>query len=158
MDDLELKKKFAYDLLKDPGDPFKVAFACIDNPNDPKSVGKALRMSQLWVRDPLVIAEKERLLTENGAKHFLPSKEEYSREVLDVARSAKDFDSKHKFYKLYAESQGFVEKPTTNITTNLQNIQNRVMVIREKGNDNDWEQNLLAQQDKLINDSKSRNK
>jgi hypothetical protein len=155
LDEIELKKKFAYNLLIDPDNPFQVAKDLLDDPlnPDPNINGEALRMAALWVKDPIVVAEKEQLVKNNGAKHFLPSKEDYSRELLGHAREAKDYDTKHKFYKLYGESQGLIEKPTTNITANVQNIANRVMVVKQVGNDNDWEAKLKAQQEKLISDS-----
>jgi len=157
-DEIALKKKFAYELLKAPKDSLKIARELLTTPNDISNiynVGKALKISQLWPVDPVVIAEKEKLLRDNGAKHFLPSKEEFAREVLDVARSAGDFDTKHKFFKLYAESQGFIEKPTTNITSNTQNISNRVMVMPAPTEDSHWEKQLLVQQQSLINDAKT---
>lgn len=153
LNEIEQKKKFAYEFLRDPNNSFGVAKNIFNDPYDPKIVGKALRISREWPKDPVVIAEKERLLKNNGERHFLPTKEQLSRELLTKAREAKDFDSSHKFYKLYAETQGLIEKPTTNITANIQNHSNRVMVITNNGSDEDWEVKAKAQQEKLINDA-----
>jgi len=146
-EELDLKRKFAHAVLKSIETPFKVAKSLVN------SDILALRISKEWTQDPEVIAEKERLIRTLGKKHFLPSKEELAKELYKTAVEATDFDTKHKFYKLYAETQGMIEKPVTNNNIAIQNTANRIMVIRETGSDDAWEKKLKAQQEKLANDN-----
>ncbi|UCE07577.1 MAG: hypothetical protein JSW07_05965 [bacterium] len=144
----ELKLKFADALLRSPENPWVAAKEVTDD------VSLALQMSQLWVKDPIVVAQKEKLLSENGAKAFLPTKEDFAREVLVEARDAFDPDSKHKFYKLFGDSMGFIEKPSTNVSLNTQNITNRVMMVPVSASDEEWQEKLKNQQEVLADESK----
>ncbi|WP_292414149.1 hypothetical protein [Methylophaga sp.] len=58
-----------------------------------------------------------------------------------------------KLGKLYADVRGFIEKPQTTINNNNNVTNNRVMVVRENGSDEDWEAKLRKQQDNLTNAS-----
>lgn len=70
-----------------------------------------------------------------------------------VERDAKytDPDTYAKLAKVYAEVRGFIEKPQVAVTTNVQTITNKVMVVRESGSDAEWERKLAMQQASLAN-------
>jgi hypothetical protein len=150
--ELELKSKFAFELLRanvtDSIGAFKIALSIF--PND---TGVALRVANEWVKDPIVIAEQQRLADELGELAFLPTKIDLSRAIWEKANKeytcTEDFT---KLMRLYAEVRGFIEKPTTNIQNNLIS-NNKVMIVTDHGNDNEWETKLKEQQRVLRLDS-----
>lgn len=99
--------------------------------------------------DPVVNEEVERLLAEYGHEHFLPGKHELAAKIYDVAEAASDTDDKVKALKLYADVMGFVEKPGTVVNNNLSQTVNKVMVLRDHGNEETWEARLIEQQRRL---------
>jgi len=140
MDQHESKLKFAAELLRNDNDPFKAAFAAV--PHDP---GMALQIAKAWFDDPVVTAEKDRLLRSCDAKSFLPSKEKQLRDIYSLATDGKQSaEDRIKAHRLYAEINGFIEKPSTNGAINVLN--QGVMIVREHGNDADWEAKAMAQQ------------
>ena len=146
-DDLDLKRSFAEALLKKPEDPYGAAMSVTDN------CSQAIIMANDWVNDPDVKKFKEDHINEQGASHFLTNRDEYAREVMDKARKIKDPGEAHKYYKLYGDIRGFIEKPQNNTNVNVQNISNRVMVVPTRSTTEDWEKGLLEQQRKLSDDS-----
>lgn len=149
----QTKAAFAAALLKHPQDlegRFAAALAVTAD------TGKALLMANKWINDPVVIAEQQRLVNSanEGELDFIGTKAEFAREVLEAARTAWDGDVKHKFYKLYAETRGFISKADTNVQVNL--TQNKVMVVRDMGTDADWEAKAQRQQRALIDVSASK--
>lgn len=145
MDETELKKAFALAWLKEPSaDPFKAATSIVGS-GDP---GRLLVMSNNWVVDPIVLDEKAALLAKHGPRFFIPSKEELAREVYELAKASRVTEDRLKAYRLFGDIMGYIEKPTTNIQTNVA-VVNRVMVVNEQGSDADWEKKLMQQQDKL---------
>jgi len=147
----KLKALFAHELLKTPDEPFQAALRIEPN------TGLALQMVHEWTKDAFVLEEKERLLSENGAKAFLPSKEDYARNVYKFAEE-KGYDPKDRLtaYRLYGEIMGYIEKPGINIDNSKTTVtQNRVMIVNEIGSNSNWETKLLAQQKKLTDVSAS---
>jgi len=149
MSDEELKAEFARLLLKSPSDPFKAALMLF-----PDNTNRALRVANDWPADPEVMAAQAALLEEDGELSFLPTKADFARKIwdkMDEERLApEDFA---KLGKLYADVRGFIEKPQTNINNNVNNVTNRVMVIRESESNDDWEAKLRKQQEDLTNAS-----
>lgn len=149
----QLKLRFAAALFKYP-ETIEGRFAAAltitaDN-------GKALLIANRWFNDPVVVEEQKRLIksADEGDLNFIGTKADFAREVLECARNAWDGDTKHKFYKLYAESRGFIVKEGTNVNVNVQN--NKVMIVRDMGSDDDWERKAREQQRKLIDVSASK--
>ena len=146
MNEAEAKEKFARLLLKEPSDPFAVAIKVF--PDDTK---KALRVANEWPSDVDVLAFQAKATEEEGELAFLPTKGQLCREVWDVMHDKyTDAATFAKLGKLYAEIRGFIEKPQTTVTTNVQNVTNKVMVVRESGSDAEWERKLAAQQARLV--------
>lgn len=141
-DEAALKTAFAAALLKTPTEPFTAALIVFG-----VDTGRALRAAHEWYKDPFVTAECERLKSEGFTKH---NKEELRDELIDemmkIVRNEKAFvDDRVKAGKLAAEIRGLIEKPQTNINNNVVTA-NKVMVVKDHGNNDDWEKRLLEQQ------------
>jgi len=149
MSEEELKAEFARLLLRTPEDPFKAALMLF-----PDNTSRALRVANEWPADPEVIAAQAAIVEDEGEMSFLPTKADLARSIWSRMQGDRicpeDFA---KLGKLYAEVRGFIEKPQTNINTNVNNVTNRVMVVRESASDADWETKLRKQQEDLTNAS-----
>lgn len=148
-----LKLAFAGALLKHPQDLEGRFAAALSVTSD---TGRALIMANKWLDDPIVTAEQMRLLkgADEGDLNFIGTKADFAREILEQARTQWDGEVKIKFYKLYAETRGFIAKPDTNVNVQVNN--NRVMVVKDMGSDDDWERKAQNQQRALIDVSASR--
>jgi len=147
MTELAAKEKFARLLLKEPSDPFAVALKVF--PDDTK---RALWVANNWPTDPEVLGLQEKATEDEGELAFLPTKGRLAREVWDMMHDKyTDAATFAKLGKLYAEIMGLIEKPQVAVTTNVQNVTNKVMIVRENGSDAEWERKLLEQQTRLAN-------
>jgi len=136
-------------LLQFPNDPFGNALKLFGT-----NTVRALEVSQTWVHDFYVLSKQADLLAEFGEDYFLPSKAIAARRVFDLAemqnRDAKD---RLAAYRLYAEMRGFIEKGGgININNSVTN--NRVMIVKDHGSNDDWEKSAAGQQAKLIEHSR----
>ena len=142
------KRRFAAELLKDPREPFKIALAIgLDT-------GAALRASAEWPRDPVVLAEQEKLLSEkeNGELDFLPTKADAARLAWEMANSGVFFEDRLKALKLYSDIRGYIAKPEA-VKIDNSVTHNRVMVVKEHANDEDWERKMREQQANLTKEA-----
>lgn len=152
--DQRLKLAFAAALMKHPRTlegRFAAALSCTGD------TGKALLMANKWVDDSVVTSEVDRLNKrgDEGDLSFIGSKADFAREVLEAGRTSWDGDTKHKFFKLYAEVRGFIAKEGgTNVNVQVNN--NKVMVVRDMGTNEEWELKAAKQQRALIDVSASR--
>jgi hypothetical protein len=147
MDERDAKAKFARLLLKEPSDPFVIALKVF--PSDTK---KALRVANEWPADPEVLSLQEKAEEEEGELAFLPTKGQLCRGIWEKMHDKyTDADTYAKLSKVYAEVRGFIEKPQIAVNTNVQNVTNKVMIVRENGSDAEWERKLLEQQARLAN-------
>lgn len=122
IDPLAMKTKFAEASLRHPTQPFKAAMMVF-----PQHIQAAMFVSQEWLHDEFVLAEKDRLLAEHGPDHYLPSKYELAHEVYALASNAQVTEDKIKGFELYAKIQGLIAKaPTT--TINVDNSRKVLMV------------------------------
>lgn len=148
MSDEELKAEYARLLLK-ISDPFKAALQLF-----PDNTSRALRVANEWPNDPEVMAAQADLLDEDGELSYLPTKADFARNLWDKMQEDRIAPEDYaKLGKLYADVRGFIEKPQTTINNNNNVTNNRVMVVRENGSDEDWEAKLRKQQDNLTNAS-----
>lgn len=156
---LKIKKLFAARLLQidldNPQEIFKVATEF-----RPDHMGEALRIAQTWPQDPDVIAERIRLTNEGFG---VDEKEKIKKECIDlllaIARDKTKWpEDRIKAIKELGSISGIVQDNKTNInvnnTTNV--TQNRVMVVNNHGNDDEWEAQLMQQQEKLVHESAPR--
>ncbi len=152
MSELEDKQKFVEFWLTMPKDPFKAALEIF-----PENTNRALRIAAEWPKDPEVLEIKEKLLSnaKEGELSFLPSKTEWAREVWNMSQNKNiDFENKIKVLKLYADGRGFIEKQSNGPVVNVN--QNRVIVVRDLGTDDEWETKAAVQQKALLNVSTSK--
>lgn len=152
-EDARLKAAFAAALFKHPATMEGRFAAALSVTSD---TGKALIMANKWLDDPAVVAEQQRMTkgADEGDLDFIGTKADFAREVLQAARDSWDGDTKHKFYKLYAETRGFISKGETNVSVNVDN--RRVMIVKDMGSDADWERKAQQQQRALIDVSASK--
>ena len=137
----ELKKKFAYELLRNPSNPFAAANELA------VSMEQRAHIVAKWTLDPIVQGYKDELLDEHGPRHFLPSREEAARLVWDRAQSSKP-DDFVKLMKLYGDYMGFIEKPGVTVN-NTTNVQHNVMHVPMAASEDEWEARAIAQQESL---------
>jgi hypothetical protein len=140
-DEIE-KEAFAREWLR-LNDPFKAAIAIVG-----ADAGRALQISNDWIKDADVLKFKAKLIAESGEAAFIPSKEAFALKVFEVAESARHTEDRLKAYRLFGEIMGYIEKPTTNINNNVVTA-NKVMIVREQVSDDVWEAKLLKQQREL---------
>jgi hypothetical protein len=133
------KRQFAAALLR-TGDGFKAAIEVVGD--DP---GFALQISNIWRNDPLVKAEQERLLSTQDAKQFLPTKEAQARDIWAMATNdLTSVEDRLKAHRLYAEVMGHIEKPAAQGGINI--LSQGVMIVRESGSNQEWQERAIAQQ------------
>lgn len=143
MNEEKYKRQFA-NLLTQLGDPFKAAFKIF-----PDDSSYAIQIANEWPKDRTVIDilnDGEIALPDEK----LPTRNDLKLEIWNRMRSSDD-DNFVKMGKLYAEVSGFVEKPGAQV--NVQNVSNKVMVIKEKESDEQWAKGVIEQQEKLISES-----
>lgn len=136
------KLRFAREYLRTK----KWAEAALNVIGDP---GTALRAAQVLPSDPIVIAEIERLVGENGEDSFLPTKAEIAREIYDKAKQFGDSPEDYeRLMKLYCTIRGYIEKPGANVGVAVTVAP--VMVLRDHGTDEEWAAKAAAQQHNLV--------
>jgi hypothetical protein len=146
METLELKKKFARELLRS-NDPMKAAQVVLS------SMGQVLIAAAQWPNDENVKKEIERIKREEGLKDFLPTKEDFAFLLWDRMKKCRDDGDFSKIATVYANTMGYVEKGQTNINNNILSNSNKVMIVKDHGNDKTWSSNLIEQQRSLVNDA-----
>lgn len=128
------------------GDSYQIAFDLFPaNPN------RAVLAGGHWRADPIVIAELGRLRTaQMEVATTLPTQTDLARTIWLKMQDCNDPDAFVKLAKLYAEVQGMLKKPTEGNPTNQQRLP--VMLVKDHGEDSDWERRLVANQNKLQDD------
>lgn len=148
-----LKLAYAGALLRNPTDPFKAALQVVGNSN----TQFALLVSQTWPLDSVVIQHQKNLLKEFGEDTFLPGKLETARRIFnlgeDTTLAAKD---RLAAYRLYALMRGYITDSVSVDASNTTVInQNKVMIVKDHGKDDEWESAAERQQMRLINDARA---
>lgn len=126
--------------------PYKAALAVLGA----TETSQALRVHKLWANDPIVINEVNRINSALEEGDVGLSKNDFLRKVLDTHKELKDGKDKIAALRLYAEVRGFLKKDE-GVTVN--NVINKVMVVQNKGTDDEWGMRLRNQQLNLINGS-----
>jgi len=150
-DQEKYKKQFAQQLLK-LQDPFKAALSVF--PQE-ENLNFALKIANEWPNDFEVLEAKSELLTEGFKVH---DKEQLRAELIDelrgIVKNTQEFATDRvRAAEAVGKLAALIEKPETNINANVQNVTNRVMIVREQSTTEEWEANLLKQQDALTNAS-----
>ncbi|AMW36121.1 putative small terminase [Xanthomonas phage XAJ2] len=144
-DTIKQKHAYAAMLLQEP-DPFKAALRTFDG-----DTGFAIRIYLHWPEDPIVIAEQKRIKADNPNMDLdkLADKAATAKLAWEIAEQ-KLYEPKDRLaaLKLYAEIRNYIEKPKAG-DVNVQVQQNRVMVVKDHGSDDDWKEKARLQQARL---------
>lgn len=139
------KEQFAQ-FLEDGFSPFVAAMRLW--PND---VSLASTVQGVWPTDPYVVAYREKLQAEAKAKTEPAGKAAQILRITTRLAGMTD-DNYLKGERLIAEMSGHIEKaapPSVNIDNRQQTVE-RVLVLRDHGDEAAWEEKLQRQQAKLI--------
>lgn len=118
-------------------------------PNDP---GMADTVSRQWPEDPYVVACMTRAREDEAKKNALPTKHAQIKRIEEKLSGPIRFEDYLKAERLIAEMSGHIEKaapPSITVNANQQVVE-RVMVVKDHGTDEQWEEKARAQQAKLI--------
>jgi len=142
----QLKAAFAEAWLHFPSDPHKAAQSVCTN------TAISYRMALDWVFDPYVKECQEKLIKDRGEDYYLPNRTLLVRRIMEIGED-KTHTAKDRLaaYKLVAELRDFMPKPEQN--TNIQINQNRVMIVKDHGTDEEWRLKIAAQQAKLVSEA-----
>lgn len=141
-----LKTKYAEALLREPDNAFKAACTVFGS-----DTGRALYAASKWLNDEFVLHEKSRLLQGKGARSFLPTKEDYARELWTLATNERTpIEDRTRLFSLFGDAMGYREAPSKN-TGGITINNNKVLLVRDFGNDAAWEAKAAAQQHQLTN-------
>jgi hypothetical protein len=151
--DPERKRKFAALARQRPANRsgyFEAA--CLVFP-DAVDDALALRATDEWPRDRIVIEEMARLAKAESAEE-LPTAEQQARDVYRLASDeTKGIDDRLKAHKLYAEMRGHIKRPG-DAGANVYIDNRRVMLMPPAANSvDDWESLATGHQAKLVNDA-----
>jgi len=147
--DAEAKKaKFAALLMNTPNEPFVAAMGV-----EPDNNGIALWIATHWIGDDEVLAHQKRLRESGEDLNNLPNKAAQLAEIWKLTQHGL-YEDRIKAHKLYADIKGHIEKPQPAVSVNVNN--NRVMVIRDQGSDDDWEKKVAKQQSDLLSAASTR--
>lgn len=153
---LELKQAYARALMRIQGTNRYYEAAVMVVGGGAANIGKSLWIASNWPSDPEVIRETQKLLRSVDLKEDLPSKEQAAMLAWEMANdAAADVKDRKATLELYCNIRGFIEKPGTNVTVPI-NIASNVMVVKDHGEDDEWERALAEQQDMLTNASASK--
>lgn len=151
-DELELAKKylFAAAWLRNPKDVQGAA-----NEVEPEHFTRAIWIAANWQLDPVVMAEKERLLALAGPIARVPSKEELALELYTLAKDTavtRSIGDKLAAYRFFAELMDYTQKPGSGTNINIQNnnITGKIMAVPLATSDDQWEKIAVEHQKTLM--------
>lgn len=155
-DEYALKMRFAEIVAANPERRLSAGYSLFTGP---ENYGRAMQ-AQSWLRDPMVVAEIERLQTGTDAASILPTKEAVAKEILNLARELASSHGGGKdaigAYKLYGEYVGDIQKvPTAIVDNRVINVLKVPVRDQTPEDDADFDTRFYAQQTKLIADAKS---
>ena len=147
------KKRYAAETLRRPQERYRVACDMMGRRTQYDN-DVACYASNCWENDLTVIIERKRLLNEYGEMAELPTKETVMKEVLELGRGTLNTVSDRlKAYVVYNEMMGYTGRGS-NVSPSTTIFASKVMVVRDKGTDAEWEARLKIQQTKLIQDAR----
>lgn len=150
----QLKWKLAEALLRNPTNPFKAALTVTLGDNV-----AALTILDSWQNTPEIHRMKQTLVEEQGEDAFLPSEATMVWGVLNRAERCIDDADYCKLMGLAADIRGINKSKSTGpavVVNNLTNnkTMNIPVMINPSGevlSDEEWEQSLIGQQQRLVN-------
>ena len=128
-----LKKLFAAAWLRQPENPFAAAREV-----EPDHAGRQYYISENWLTDPVVIAEKDRLVALLGPIARVPTKEEFALEV--YRKKCKSDSEQLAYFKFFAELMGYTADKGGAPNVNINNMVGvRIMPVPLAASDDEWE-------------------
>lgn len=149
--DENLKRRFAANWVKKPDFAYPL-IAEIIGTETPYLYNLSIAAYSQWPSDPFVIAEMQKIRDSQGEAALLPTREAVALEILKVARDAKTAQEKLAGYKLYNEMMGH-NKPNSGGNLNL--YTQKVLVVPDKGSEDNWSNGAVAQQQKLVSEARA---
>ena len=145
----EQKKQFAVEMLKFPGEGLRAATAVF---GELHPIQSRMQIADLWTHDAEVLSIMDDLLKEHGEDAFLPTKNDTARAIFKRANGPNvDTENYGKLMRLFCEVRGFIDKPKSGNDAGVTNVGNmNVLVVQDKGSDEDWGRTLREQQQRLI--------
>lgn len=138
-----MKQAFALALLRTPNDAYGAARTVETHP------GKASWIVQHWSQAPDIL-EYMRVAQESlGPRSRIPTQDEFSVMLLTDAAGIEDKETRLKYYKLFADVQGYISKEGST-TNNLNLTVNKVMAYPMVSSVEDWEEIAVKQQATLL--------
>lgn len=145
----ELKAAFAALLLVEKNNAFGIALRMF--PADPETghMGKALHVAHRWPDDPYV---KECMTNSIASEDHLPSKDEAILLLWADIKKCNDLEIRVKLLDRYCKMRGFDVKEQA-APTNIVVDNRRVMIVKDHGDDAEWEAKLQKQQTDLTSNA-----
>lgn len=138
-----LKKLFAAAWLRQPENPFAAAREV-----EPDHPGRQVYISREWLEDPVVLAERDRLVALLGPIARVPTKEDLALEI--YRRKCKNDSEQLAYYKFFAELMGYTD-PKTAGGININNMVGvRVMPVPVAASDEEWERVAMRHSQQLL--------
>ena len=148
--DDDIKRRFAALIFKRADHPAEHMAAAQQIFSRRDQTALALQVATEWPRDPVVIAELERL-SENVTGDDLTSKADLARKIMQIGDNPQHSpDERLKAYKQYAELMGFIQKPETGSTNNTFIDNRRVMMVPANQSAEEWERDAVDHQISMI--------
>lgn len=122
-DNEEMKKAFGVALAKGL-EPFQAGLQIFN-----QETSKALWISVHWLFDPVALAAKDAYAKALKSLEKPLDREQFLAEVLSAARHCEDDRDRATFFKLYAETAGFIGKVADTVNNTVNNTQN-VMTVK----------------------------
>lgn len=144
------KAAFAEELLRNPNDPYGAATKIFGQGTE-----LAITAGRDWIRDIEVLNKQKELIEENGEETYLPNRAILARRVFEIGESSRcSVTERLAAFRLYADLRNFIEKPGVSIDNRTMIQNNKVMVIKDHGSDEEWEEKTRVQQAKLVEHSR----
>ena len=138
---VEQKKLYAKKLVELNGNAFQAALSILG----PGCIGGALQMNASWSNDPIVLAEVDRVRNSN-TESCTPTKLTVLETLWDMINNPST-KSKERIdaLKLYSELKGYVADKSDGDKASI-----NVMIVKDHGDDNEWEKKTMSQQKALV--------
>lgn len=152
--DESLKRRFAAMWVQKPDFPY-LCIAEIIGTHTAYHRTLAIAAYQSWPKDEYVLAEVDRIKDQKGESALIPSRESIALEILELARKAKTEAGALRAYELFNVTMGYGPKfagshaPTVNVHAN------KVLVVKDKGDPEQWSAGLQQQQKKLQTEARA---
>lgn len=145
--EIEAKKRaFAAAFLRSPMNPVEAARS-IENRH-----AYVDYIVSNWQFDIEVQQYMNELRDERGAAANLPAgKEEFLGILYREVGAIRDPETRLKYYKLVADVSGYIDKPASVVNNNLAVDNRKVVLMPPPQSRDEWEQETIAQQARLIN-------